>query len=310
MDYQARTSPVFWIRAVLSLFVLQLAATSLSGQSAPAQSKSADELVREVVQNEIAAATGPSQQHMFTSFRKTPKGTQTHLYVETKDAMAGMLVALNGAPLTQAQLQTENGHLQWLENNPDQLRKKHAREKEDAERSLRIVRALPNAFRYEYAGEEEGRAGLGSPGAELVRLKFTPNPGYQPPSKVEQVLTGMQGYLLVDAQAKRLAEIDGMLFKDVEFGWGILGHLDKGGHFLVCQADVGEGAWDITQMKLQITGKILLFKSISLMSEDVLSDFRRVPESLTFAQAVQLLKAEQEKYARNAESPEKVQSKP
>jgi len=120
----------------------------------------------------------------------------------------------------------------------------------------------------------------------------------------------MQGYLLVDAQAKRLAEIDGMLFKDVEFGWGILGHLDKGGHFLVCQADVGEGAWDITQMKLQITGKILLFKSISLMSEDVLSDFRRVPESLTFAQAVQLLKAEQEKYARNAESPEKVQSKP
>ena len=276
-------------------------------QNLPAQS--ADELVKAVVRNEVAAATGPGQKHLFTSFKKNPKGTQTHIYVETNDAMAGILIALNGSPLTQAQLSAEDGHLQWLENNPEQLRKKRAREKEDSDRSLRIVRALPYAFHYQYAGAEEGKAGLGAPGDELVKLTFSPNPRYQPPSREEQVLAGMRGYLLVDKRALRLAKIDGELFRDVEFGWGILGRLDKGGHFLVCQGDVGENSWEITQMNLNITGKILLFKPISMVSNEILSDFQRVPDDISFAQGVQLLKAEQEKYARNEHAHETAQTK-
>ncbi len=38
----------------------------------------------------------------------------------------------------------------------------------------------------------------------------------------------MQGYVLVDAVHYRIASIDGTLFKTVGFGWGILGHLDRG----------------------------------------------------------------------------------
>ena len=89
----------------------------------------------------------------------------------------------------------------------------------------------------------------------------------------------MQGYLLIDTTSRRTAKIDGTLFKDVSFGWGIIGRLDKGGHFRVQQADVGDGAWDITQMSLKITGKILLFKSLSMVSDEVFSDFRRVPDN-------------------------------
>ncbi|MFZ0807733.1 MAG: hypothetical protein WAN03_16180 [Candidatus Sulfotelmatobacter sp.] len=305
----------WWIRGASEVLALMFAVAGLSAQTGTAspqnsEMQNADELVKAVVRNEVAAASGPGEKHLFTSFKKNPKGTQTHIYVETNDAMAGMLVALNGAPLTQAQLQTEDGHLQWLENNPDQLRRKRAREKDDSDRSLRIVRALPYAFHFEYAGVEEGKPGLGAAGDELVKLKFTPNPGYQPPSREEQVLTGMRGYLLVDMRAQRLAKIDGELFRDVEFGWGILGHLDKGGHFLVCQGDVGENSWEITQMNLQITGKILLIKSLSMISSEILSDFQRVPENLSFAQGVQLLKAEQEKYARNEHGHETAQSKP
>ena len=262
-------------------------------QNLPAQS--ADELVKAVVRNEVAAATGPGQKHLFTSFKKNPKGTQTHIYVETNDAMAGILIALNGSPLTQAQLSAEDGHLQWLENNPEQLRKKRAREKEDSDRSLRIVRALPYAFHYQYAGAEEGKAGLGAPGDELVKLTFSPNPRYQPPSREEQVLAGMRGYLLVDKRALRLAKIDGELFRDVEFGWGILGHLDPGGHFYVEQAELDDGTWQITHMTLSFTGKILLFKSLNYVSDEVFSDFRRVATDTTFAEGVEMLKAEEAK---------------
>jgi hypothetical protein len=132
-----------------------------------------------------------------------------------------------------------------------------------------------------------------------VKLKFKPNPAYNPPSHVEQVLTGMQGELLIDKETRRLARIDGTLFQEVTFGWGILGHLNKGGHFRVQQADLGlgDGAWGITEMNLNMTGKILLFKGISIVSDEVLSDFHRLPDSLTFAQGVQILKTEEERLA-------------
>jgi len=103
---------------------------------------SANELVRETVAHEVAAANDTSVKHMFRSRRQTAKGSQTRLYVETNDSMAGMLIAINDQPLNAQQVQGELGHLDWLLNNPDQLRKKRAREKEDADRTMRIAQTL------------------------------------------------------------------------------------------------------------------------------------------------------------------------
>jgi hypothetical protein len=216
--------------------------------------------------------------------------------------MAGMTIAYNDQPLNPQQQKAEQDHLAWLANNPEQLRKKRAREKTDEERTLRILRALPNAFLYEYDGTETGEAAVGKAGDPLTKLKFTPNPSYSPPSRVEQVLQGLKGYLLIDAAAHRLARIEGTLFRDVTFGWGIIGHLDKGGYFRVQQADVGDGSWEITSMKLKVTGKILLFRGLNITTDDVFSDFRAVPPDLTFAKAVNLLKTEQQKLVHEAES--------
>jgi hypothetical protein len=284
-----------WLRTACAAFVLIGGSAAVAVQEPQAPEMPPGELVRAAVANEAEAANHAAVKHMFRSRKQTPKGSQTRLYVETSSAMAGMLIAINDQQLTPQQQQGETNHLAWLMGNPDQLRKKQAREKEDAERTLRIVKALPDAFRYEYAGTENSGVGLGAEGAPLVRLKFTPNPGYSPPSRVEQVLAGMQGYVLIDTKNMRIARIDGALFKDVTFGWGIIGHLDKGGHFRVQQADVGDGAWDITEMSLSLTGKILLFKSLSMTSDEVFSDFRRVPGDLSFAQGVKLLKAAQER---------------
>jgi hypothetical protein len=158
---------------------------------------------------------------------------------------------------------------------------------------MRIMRAMPDAFLFEYAGEEQGSAGIGRAGDPLVKLKFRPNPRYVPPSHVEEVLTGMQGYVLVDAVHYRIASIDGTLFKPVGFGWGILGHLDRGGRFMVQQQEVGDDLWEISSMTLSFTGKILLFKNLNISSTEVFSGFKRVPSDLTFAQALELLKKEE-----------------
>jgi hypothetical protein len=273
-----------------------------AASSSPPDTPSPIELVRSAVANEVAAAHDDSIKHMFRSRKQTPQGSQTRLYVETQSAMAGMTIAYNDQPVTPEQMQGEENRLAGLVSDPEQLSHKHSQEQQTAERTLRIVKALPDAFLYDYDGEERGAADLGKEGEQLVRLKFRPNPAYQPPSRVEQVLEGMQGFVLIDPAARRMARIDGTLFKEVGFGWGILGHLDKGGHFLVEQRDVGDGSWDTSRMSLN-------FKGISIKSEEVFSDFRRVPADTTFAQGVEMLKAEEARLAENhklgaaAESP-------
>src|SRR5207245_2822258 len=144
-----------------------------------------------------------------------------------------------------------------------------------------------------------GQEGLGAPGDDLVKLRFHPNPKYNPPSRVEQVLTGMHGVLLIDAKRNRIAEIDGTLFKEVGFGWGILGHLDKGGHFLVEQTAVPEDGWEVSRMNLSFTGKIMMVKRLTIKSDEVFSDYRPVPRDLTFAQGLELLKKQEAVFAQN-----------
>lgn len=283
-------------------WVVTLAAVLVLGQGAvvvgQAPKESPVELVRETVNNENKAGNS-SAKYMFLDQKQMPHGSQTKLMVETNQATAGMLVAVNDKPLSVEQRQAEEARLNDLANNPDELKKKQKAEREDGRRTARIVKALPDAFLFEFDGTEPGQLGMGKPGDELVRLKFRPNPAYAPPSHAEQVLTGMQGYILIDANLHRIAKIDGTLFKDVGFGWGILGRLDKGGRFLVQQGCVGDDHWEPTRMDLSFTGKELLFKSINIKSSERMSDFRPVAENLSFAQGVQLLKKQSTELAQN-----------
>jgi hypothetical protein len=255
-------------------------------------------LVREAVRNEIKSSDG-GPKFMFREVSQGSDGSKTKLLVETRDAMAGLLIATDGHRLTPEQRRTEENRLEHLMNDPDDFKKKCKREKEDAERTKQIMSAFPEAFLYEEEGTAQGEEGLGGPGDELVRLKFRPNPKYSPPSHVEQILTGLQGTMLIDKRQHRIAKIDGNLIKEVGFGWGILGHLDRGGHFIVQQGDMGGGHWEITQMDLAFTGKALFFKTLNIKAKEVYSDFHPAPQDLSFAQGVELLKKQEALLAQN-----------
>lgn len=245
------------------------------------------ELVRRAVGNETKPDRSPVK-FMFREDKKTPRGTQSRLIVETNQAMVGMTIANDGKPLRAEEQEAERKRIQRFVDDPEELRKKQSKEKEDEEHTARIVKALPDAFVYEYGETASGTKGVGKPGDPLVRLNFHPKPDYQPPTHVEQVLAGMQGVLLIDTKANRIAKIDGTLMKEVGFGWGILGHLDRGGHFLVEQGDVGYGQWEVTRMDLSFTGKVLLFKSLNVQSDERFRDFHPVANDLSFAQGIEL----------------------
>jgi hypothetical protein len=279
-----------------------VAGSSVAQSTTSSATRDPLELVRKAVDNEIKAAQDDSARFMFRSTRTTTKGSVTKVFVETKEATAGIVVAYNGKPLTPEQRKEELNRIQRFIKNPTELEKKKRQEQVDAERTRRIVRALPDAFLYEYAGEKIGSQGLGKSGDPLVVLKFRPNPRYEPPSRIEQVLTGMEGVLMLDTRCNRLASIDGTLFKDVAFGWGILGHLDKGGHFLVQQQEIADNYWTISSTMLNITGKVLFVKSLVFSMTEVFTDFRAVPKDITFGQAIEMLEKEEAIFAENSTS--------
>ncbi len=177
-----------------SAWILLLTASSFAGQPATVSSyQDPAELVRKAVQNEIKASNDDTAHFLFRGIKTTPQGSTTRLYVETKEATAGLVVAYNGKPLTPEQRHAEEERVERFIIHPEELRKKREQERANAERTMRIVRALPDAFLFEYAGEEKGSEGIGRIGDPLVKLKFQPNPHYEPPSRVEEVLPGMQG---------------------------------------------------------------------------------------------------------------------
>ncbi|HEY6467211.1 MAG TPA: hypothetical protein VIY69_14530 [Candidatus Acidoferrales bacterium] len=279
----------------LTLFTISSAlvqALPAPDPSGPSGDKAAQALVRLAVANEISAGNKGPTKVMYLSRKRSSQGFETKLNVETTQATAAMLIETNNQPISDQQMRDETERLDKLSSNPRELRRKQRQEQEDADHTLRIMKAFPDAFLYQFDGTEAGTSSLGKTGDELVHLKFRPNPAYAPPSHVEQVLAGMQGELVIDKQAHRIARIDATLFKEVSFGWGILGHLDKGGSFLVEQAEVAPNDWELTRTRLSFTGKVMMVKSLVIKSDETDCDFRTVPSNTTFAKGVELLKTE------------------
>jgi hypothetical protein len=268
-----------------------LCALATAQQAAPPATPqvSAQELVRRVIANEDMA----SQEHVRLLYRlrtETPKtGAVTKELIETNEGVVARLIAVNGKPPTAEERRKDDERLEKLAHDPQARAAKQKQQKEDEERTTRMVKALPDAFLYQYDGFEPGKNGQ-----QLIRLKFTPSPKYDPPNRELQVYEGMEGSMLVDRADERLVKIQARLFKTVNFGWGILGRLDPGGQFEVEQSRVGGDRWEVTEMHLHFTGKILLFKSLNINEHEAAFDYRRAPDNLTFTQGIEFLKKQPE----------------
>lgn len=274
----------------LAIFLFCMIALPLVAQQ---PTESPRELVRRAIENESNEAA-TRQYFMFRDNKRTKKGDlETREMIDTPQLVLARLVALNGQPLTGEQRADEDARLNRLVNDPDELAKKRKEQQEDDERVRKMVKAIPDAFLFEYQGTEPTASG------DLVVLKFTPNPNWDPPSRELAVYTGMSGTIKIAVPQHRLALMQAKLFKDVEFGWGILGHLDKGGDFLIEQSEVHPGHWDLSHMKLHFTGKVLIFKKLNIQSDETMSAFRPVPQ-MSVAEALDRLRQADTAYAKTA----------
>lgn len=259
------------------LFVPPLRAMPQSSEGQP------QELARQVVQNELRAEAQDNSHWMFRlETAKNNAQSEVDEVVETAQGDLKFPISINGHELTPKQRLDSEKQLQQRVQHPEALRKTRKDQDQDAARSQRLLKMLPDAFIFSY-GERRGN---------LVQLTFRPNPSFRPAGHEEQVFHAMKGDVWVDDKQNRLAEISGQLMDEVRFGGGLLGHLDKGGTFDVKQEPVAPGYLELTVLDVQMSGKALFFKTISVRQKYFRTEFKRVPDDLTVAQAAEMLKKE------------------
>jgi hypothetical protein len=259
-----------------------------SSDASPSTSKSATNLnavVRDILQNELRAQ---AEDHSLWCYRKlTDKDGKQQLFAacQTKTLEIDRLMAVNGKPLTEQQWTEESQRIERLLNSRSQLKKEKQQQREDGEQATRMLRMVPDAFLFQQESSEGNR----------ITLHFTPNPAFRASGASEMVFHHMEGTLTLDVKQKRLVEISGRLNNDVKFAGGLLGHLDKGGTFYVKQQEVGPGCWEMTRMDVQMNGKALFFKTISVRTAEIDTDFHAVPEAASIQQVAELTNESGEK---------------
>ena len=237
---------------------------------------SAQELVREMVHKEVSAQKGDQLYWRYREIDKSNGATKVYEVSETKDGNVRMLLAINGKPLTASQRQSQESQLRKVLQNPAQARRAAKARHKDGEKERELLAMLPNAFNFQY----DGTVG------DLVRLKFVPNPDFQPPTREAQVFHHMAGQVLIDPRQKRLAEMSGILTSEVKFFWGLLGHLNKGGTFHVKQVDLGSGHWRLSMLNVNMHGVALFFETIGVQEDERYENYRPNPAGMTLKQAV------------------------
>ena len=250
------------------------------GQSAPAdRAISANDLARAVVANELKVQDERHSRWMYRVDREEQGKKKAKEVVQTGQGSLDRLVAVDGHPLNAKEQQDERDRIENLVRNPAEQQRLEQTKRKDAEQCKTFFKMIPDALTFSYAGRD----------GDLIKLSYRPNPGFQPPTREARVFHEMEGEMWVHATQRRLLRISGQLIADVKFAGGLLGHLERGGHFNVEQRELLPGQWDLTFMEVNMQGKALFFKTIAVQEKEYRSDFRTVPDDLTLTEAADML---------------------
>lgn len=260
---------------LLSLGYAASAACSAQGSAAP---EPVQTLVRETVYNELH----DHDQHGFWRYwilQHMQGGSQLSEQVETTDGPVARVVLNNGQPLCAQDKQVEQQKLEHLLNSPQERANRRQSYAEDEKRIARILAPLADAFLLQDAGQENG----------LRHVLFRPNPNYSAHSTEARVFRAMSGELWIDQRFKRLTRIEGHLESNVDFGFGVLGRVNKGGWFRLERTQVSPKEWKTNRLEVHLSGRALLLKTIAKETSEVRGGFAAVPDNINLVQGLHLL---------------------
>ena len=230
------------------------------------------QIVQQAVNAEITADRNDHSHWIFHEVDRKPKNSVVQWVAETGKGDITRVYIRNGQSIPTAQ---QNQAIQKFIHDPNAQAKQHQASQHDDQQASGMTKLLPVAFIWTVTSKND----------QTTTLHFKPDPNFHPPTWEARVFAAMEGDMTVTNTAHRIQELKGRLMSDVDFGWGLLGKLQKGGSFSVQRSQIGPGIWDITATHVHIQGHALIFKSISEQEDDEKSSFTRLPDNVTLEQA-------------------------
>ena len=276
------------VRRLLPLICLLAGSVLSQGQPGAAgpdalSAAQAQALVGRVLSTELNNAQDPNHLMRYQLRKSSPRLTTTKAIIETKDGDVARLLSIDDRPLGADDAQREQTRLDTLAGDPSLQKHRKQSEDEDAGIVLKLLRMLPNAFLYQYAGSGMDAAG------KVEKFTFKPNLKFDPPDYETQALTALSGEIWIDAAQERVTRLEGHLQQDTNYGWGILGKLNKGGWVVLEQADVGSRQWRLVHVQMEMTMRIL-FKTKEFNTNEQMTQYAPVTTGLDYRQAIQMLR--------------------
>ena len=266
-------------RVLLAIVLLFMASRFGRAESQASAQLPAAEMVKAVIRNELHPPAGSDVRWKYRVQKESEGKRETRVVVETKAGSINKLLAIADKPLGPSEERAEAARISRFAQNAEEQRKAEQARRKDMEQCNAFLQMIPDAFLFEYAGAN----------SNSTKLTFKPNPRFHASSREAKVLQQMAGEMWVDTKQQRLVAIEGRLVNDVKFNGGLLGHLQKGGEFVVKRTEIAQGDWELTELSVNMRGKALLFKNICVQQKEVRSAFEAVPDDLTLADAASLL---------------------
>ena len=248
------------------------------------QAQSSD-AARQIVNTMLQHEGDPAEhrlKYMYLSEERSER-TGGHLWrervVETAVGKVRLLLAEDGKPLSPERMAAEKARLADVAAHPEAFERREQSMTNDEEHAEQMLALLHRAFLF-----DEPQAD----GSD-VRIAYRPDPAYQPKTMEEKVLHAMSGAVLVDEQTMQLHRIEGKIPADVSLGYGLLGTIHAGSSFCTEHEMEPGGEWKNALVNTAIEGKAMLFKEIGRNEHLVHSEFKRLPDNISVAEAVELL---------------------
>ena len=256
-------------------FLALTLAASMALPSVPAlPSQTAKELIADTCYNELQQREKRTL-WSYVAKRRSNNHVFREQVIETVDAPVRHLLAVDGEPPTSVQMKEENDRNRELLKNASRRHAIQKQQDNDDKKMEELLRIIPEAFVFEDQGQE----------GESERIAFHPNPGFKPKTYEQRILHALDGIVFIDLHDKRIARLSGSLGTRVEFGYGVIGHVEQGGTTDITRVHLSPGVWKTSADKIDIDGRFVLLKTINKHQDESRTDFEPVAPDTTFAQA-------------------------
>lgn len=270
------------------IVLLAVALVSWNTMSAPeAQNLSSHTggVVRRSAQNLLKQIRSPVPIR-FQERTEAPWGSEARDVIITNEGRVDRLIEMGDKPLTAAQQKKEIDRLRALLLNRSEAQAVTQKQDAETQRRLKLLATIPAAFSYQMSTTE---------GSSVQQeIKFFPAEYFNPENRETRVYKGMRGVMRIDPRHDQLLLVDGKIFRNVSFGWGILGKLHKGGHFIIEQREVLPNHWEITEMDFDFTYTVFLFSQSHYIRKTSNTAYAWIDPKTQMQGAIEMLLSEPE----------------